>query len=86
MFSLLKRYCKKCFGRKYRIVRDNFAGYECQYRVLGFIWRQMGYCNTHTSINDALDYIHKNTGKEFIFTGINNVLKEDTFFKKINYE
>lgn len=76
MFNLLKRYYKKCFGRKYRIVIDNFAGYECQYRVLGFIWSQMGYSNTHQTIDGALNYIYNNTGKYFVFNGINNVLKE----------
>lgn len=76
MINLLKRYYKKYLGVKYRVVRDNFAGYEAQYRILGFIWRQMNYMNTHNTIEEALEYIYEKTGKRVFFNGIGKVLLE----------
>jgi hypothetical protein len=49
---------KKCF----RIVTDDFAGYEVQIkkRFLFFIWwDQLGFTNTHNSIERAKDFIEK---------------------------
>ena len=47
---------------RYRIVRDGYAGFECQKWRLWFpFWLQMGYANTHPSIDRAISYI-KNDG------------------------
>ena len=44
--------------RKYRIVKDNFCGYEAQqWRWYWPFWTQLGFVNTHTSIEDARAYI-----------------------------
>jgi len=46
---------------KYRIVTDSFAGYECQKWRLWFpIWTQMGFCNTHSTLERAVKYINTN--------------------------
>jgi hypothetical protein len=43
---------------RYRIVRDRYAGFECQKWRLWFpFWVQMGYTNTHPSIEKAISYI-----------------------------
>jgi hypothetical protein len=43
---------------RYRIVRDGYAGFECQKWRLWFpFWLQMGYANTHPSIDVAISYI-----------------------------
>lgn len=47
---------------RYRIVEDRFAGYECQKWRLWFpFWTQIGFTNTHCTIEDAIKYI--TTGK-----------------------
>lgn len=47
---------------RYRIVRDNYCGFECQKWRLWFpFWLEMGYANTHPSIDKAISYI-KNDG------------------------
>ena len=39
---------------RYRIVRDNYCGYEVQiWRWYWPFWRELGFCNTHTSFEDA---------------------------------
>lgn len=76
MIDLMRRYYKKYIGVKYRIVRDKFAGYEAQYRILGFIWEQMDYINTHDTIEEALEFIYEKTGKRMFFNGIGEVLSE----------
>jgi hypothetical protein len=52
---------------KYRIVTDSYSGYEAQvkYWWFPFAWYQMGYTNTHASIEDAKRFIdrHGKTGK-----------------------
>ena len=46
------------FKTKYRIVRDNYAGYEVQERRWWLpFWRQAGFCNTHFTIDSAVEYI-----------------------------
>ena len=43
---------------RYRIVRDRYSGFECQKWRLWFpFWIQMGYSNTHSSIEKAISYI-----------------------------
>jgi hypothetical protein len=43
---------------KYRIVSDRYAGYECQiWRWYWPFWVQMGFTNTHLSIEAAKRYI-----------------------------
>lgn len=50
--------------KKYRIVRDNFAGYECQvWRLWWPFWCQMNITNTHRTIEQAKEFI-ENNGKE----------------------
>ena len=46
--------------KKYRIVKDRYAGYECQvlYWWFPFFWFQMGAINTHASIEKAKEYIN----------------------------
>ena len=53
--------------RKYRIVRDNFCGYECQVWRLWFpFWVQMNLVNTHISLASAINYIEK-CGKKVVW-------------------
>ena len=50
--------------RKYRIVRDNYCGYECQVWRLWFpFWLQMNGVNTHISLESAIHYIKKREKK-----------------------
>lgn len=43
---------------RYRIVRDNYLGFECQKWRLWFpFWIQMDFGNTHPSIEKAISYI-----------------------------
>ena len=47
---------------RYRIVRDNYCGYECQkWRIWCPFWIQMDFTNTHPTVDGAIDYI-KNRG------------------------
>jgi hypothetical protein len=49
---------------KYRIVRDDYCGYECQVWRLWFpFWLQMNGVNTHISLESAIDYIKKGEKK-----------------------
>lgn len=42
---------------EYRIVRDAYAGYEVQKRTWWLpIWRQVGFSNTHESVEKAREY------------------------------
>ena len=51
---------KTIFKSKYRIVADRFGGYECQKMRWWFpVWLQMGYTNTHSSMDAAKKYIEK---------------------------
>lgn len=46
------------FKTRYRIMPDNYAGYEVQYRKWWLpFWFQHGFCNTHLSIERAKSYI-----------------------------
>lgn len=76
MVELIKRYYKHYFSLKYRIVTDNFAGYECQVSFLGIIWSQMNGTNTQYSIEKSLNYIYQYTGKHFKFEKLNKRLYE----------
>jgi hypothetical protein len=43
---------------RYRIVKDNYSGYECQKWRLWFpFWLQMGFSNTYPSIEQAIKFI-----------------------------
>jgi hypothetical protein len=43
---------------RYRIVKDRFLGYECQkWRLWHPFWIQMNFCNTHQTIEKAIDFI-----------------------------
>ena len=51
---------KNIFKTEYRIVRDNFLGYECQHKRWWWpFWTQMGFTNTHRTIEEARTYIDK---------------------------
>jgi len=46
--------------KKYRIVADDFAGYECQcWRLWWPFWIEMNGTNTHSSLDAAKKYIEK---------------------------
>lgn len=46
--------------RRYRIVADNYSGYEVQVWRLWFpFWIQHGFVNTYSSIEKAENYIEK---------------------------
>ena len=46
---------------RYRIVRDNYLGYECQIWRLWFpFWCQMNFTNTHNTIERAIAFIENN--------------------------
>lgn len=51
---------------KYRIVRDNYAGYEVQLKRWWWpFWYQKGFINTFSSIDRARNYaIHGNVTEE----------------------
>ena len=49
--------------KKYRIVRDSYAGYEAQvWRIWFPFWVQLGGGNTHTSADQAEHYIRSRPG------------------------
>jgi|LakMenEpi03Aug12_release.lakeMendotaPanAssembly.Ray.scaffolds.fasta_scaffold867282_1 hypothetical protein len=53
---------KKIKFKKYRIVKDNCNGYECQVWRLWFpFWVEMNFSNTHTSIEKAKCFIENNS-------------------------
>jgi len=42
------------FKTKYRIVKDNFAGYEAQFRYWWMpFWKQINFTNTSSTIENA---------------------------------
>ena len=44
------------FKTKYRVVTDDFLGYEAQYRLWFFpFWQQLDGINTHPTIEEALE-------------------------------
>ena len=44
------------FKTKYRVVTDNYLGYEAQYRPWFFpFWQQLNGMNTHMTIEGALE-------------------------------
>ena len=46
--------------KRYRIVKDSFAGYEVQiWRIWFPFWVQMRFVNTHSSIEDAEEFIKR---------------------------
>lgn len=59
---------KKIRFKKYRIVKDNFLGYECQCWRLWFpFWIQMGWTNTHTTIENARKFIDEGGSNSVIW-------------------
>ena len=47
--------------KKYRVVGDNYLGYECQVWRLWFpFWCQMDFANTHHTLERAIKYIESN--------------------------
>lgn len=49
---------------KYRIVTDNYSGYEVQARRWWWpFWVQCGTVNTHQTIERAEQYAHRISGK-----------------------
>lgn len=45
---------------RYRIVKDNYLGYECQIWRLWFpFWCEMNFCNTHDTLERAIESIEK---------------------------
>ena len=43
---------------RYRIVRDSYNGFECQkWRIWFPFWIQMGFTNTHPTLEKAINYI-----------------------------
>ena len=48
------------FKTRYRIVTDEYSGYEAQYRPWWSpVWIQMNFTNTHPSIEKAEAYIQR---------------------------
>jgi len=48
------------FKTKWRIVTDNYCGFEVQYRWWWFpVWRQAGFVNTFSTVESALSYIER---------------------------
>lgn len=55
---------KNFFKPQYRIVRDDWAGYECQIKRWWWpFWSQMDFTNTHLTLGEALAYIDKHKNK-----------------------
>lgn len=49
---------KSIFRKRYRIVTDNYAGYEVQVKLWFWpFWLQLWGCNTNISIRQALETI-----------------------------
>ena len=49
---------------KYRIVIDNYLGYEAQIKRWWFpFWTQLNGLNTHITIEQAKEYIERNKNK-----------------------
>lgn len=55
---------KKFFKPQYRVVRDDWAGFECQIKRWWWpFWSQMDSTNTHSSLEDAKAYINEHKNK-----------------------
>jgi len=55
---------KDLFKPEFRIVTDNYCGYEVQHRYpLWPFWMQTGFVNTHFSIKQAKEYIDQKRSK-----------------------
>ena len=54
---------------KYRIVNDDYCGYECQvkYWFFPFVWFQLEISNTHSSIEKAKKFINEKRRKKHTF-------------------
>lgn len=76
MIALLQRYFKQYIITQYRIVKDDYAGYECQKTFLWLFWVEIG-CNTHLSINDAVTFIERRGKKRYNFIKLNEKLNEE---------
>ncbi len=52
---------------RYRIVSDDYAGYEVQIKRWWFpFWIQCGLCNTHLSADRAEAYARAHAGKRLV--------------------
>lgn len=52
------------FGRRYRIVRDSYAGYEVQvWRWYWPFWSELNFCNTHFTVEEAEEYARVQEGQ-----------------------
>ena len=50
---------KEMFKSKYRIVTDNYDGFECQHKRWWFpFWIQINYSNTHRTLEKARNFIN----------------------------
>lgn len=50
---------------EYRIVRDNYLGYEVQHRTWWWpFWRETGFCNTHATVERAEEFARKHAQLE----------------------
>lgn len=50
----------KLFKKKYRIVRDNYSGYEVQHKYCWWpFWVETNTFNTHYTVEDAETFIKK---------------------------
>ena len=59
--------------KKYRIVTDRYAGYECQIWVWWFpFWIQLSRTNTHSSIELAEKYIQNHIKNKNVVNHIKN--------------
>ena len=58
---------KDFFKTKYRIVRDNYCGYEVQFRYWWMPFYFQGDCNTHVSVERALAYANKKRNKVILY-------------------
>jgi hypothetical protein len=60
--------------KKYRIVTDNYAGYEVQETFLNIFWLESksknSNINTHNSIENAKQHIEDLKNKKFYFKSI----------------
>ena len=53
------------FKTEYRIVRDSYAGYEVQMKRWWWpIWTEVGWVNTHSSLEGAKKYLYGVSKKE----------------------
>jgi hypothetical protein len=58
------------FSPEYRIVKDRYCGYEVQKRVWWLpFWRQVGFCNTHSTVEKAEAFAAADVGQVVKYLG-----------------